>query len=272
MHRLAEAISTYFDRISSYDWWVVAVQLLMIGVVVHLVMRFLRGTRGAGLVKGAALLMAFMFIIIRILPGSGEWERIEFLYANFLVFALVAFLIAFQPEIRRALMSIGHARLFRGKPSELMGMIDELVSSSAHLSRNRTGAILAIERRVGLGGIIEGGTPLDSVVTSELINSIFTMGTPLHDMGIILRGGRLAAAGCQFPMAESESVDPSLGSRHRAALGLASDSDAIVLVVSEETGRISLAYEGQLHIGIEPSALRDLLIDLLKVQKMEVVS
>jgi diadenylate cyclase len=263
MQELTDAITTYFQRISSYNPWVVLVQLLLIGVVIWLIMRFLRGTRGARLVKGAALLLAIIFIVIRLLPKDDEWKRVEFLYGNFLLFAFFAVLVAFQPELRRALISIGQARLFRGKQGEIADMIDELILSSSYFSRNKIGAIIAIERSVGLGALIETGTRIDSRVTADLLNTIFYPGTPLHDMGVIIHDRRIAAAGCQFPMAESEEVDPALGSRHRAALGLANDSDAVVLVVSEETGRVSLAYEGQLIIGIEQENVRKILLDLL---------
>ncbi len=125
------------------------------------------------------------------------------------------------------------------------------------------GAIIAIERSVGLGALSAAGTPIDARLTAGLLNTIFYPGSALHDMGVVVRDGRLVTAGCQFPLAESEDVDPSLGSRHRAALGLSQETDAAVVVVSEETGRISVACEGQLYLGLEPSALRDMLIGLL---------
>ncbi|MCK5558283.1 MAG: hypothetical protein KAJ01_07895, partial [Candidatus Hydrogenedentes bacterium] len=157
MHKITEAITTYLQRVAAYDKVVVAVQLLLIGVVVWLVMRFLRGTRGARLVKGAALLLAIVFIVIRLLPGSGEWGRIEFLYGNFLLFTLVAFVVAFQPELRRVLISIGRARLFRSRHSEIEELVNELIRSASFLSRNKIGAIVAIERSVGLGALMETG-------------------------------------------------------------------------------------------------------------------
>ncbi len=263
MPEISEAIEAYLQRVAAYDRTVVAAQLFLIGLVVWLVMRFLRGTRGARLVKGAALLLAIVFIVIRLLPGSGEWRRIEFLYGNFLLFVLVAFVVAFQPELRRVLISIGRARLFHSRHGETEELVNELVRSASFLSRNKIGAIIAIERSVGLGALMETGTAVDAKLSAELLNTIFYSGTVLHDMGVIVHNQRISAAGCQFPMAESEEVDPSLGSRHRAALGLANDSDAAVMVVSEETGRIALAYEGQLSIGLEQENLREILLELL---------
>jgi diadenylate cyclase len=263
MREIADALRTYLLRLASYDKTVVIIQLLMIGLVVWLIMRFLRGTRGARLVKGAVVLLAVVFVVIRLLPGSGEWKRIEFLYTKFLLFAFVSFVVAFQPELRRALISIGQARFFRGRQSQIEEMVETLSRSMAFLSLNKIGAIVAIERSVGLGGLAETGTMLNADLTPELLNTIFYPGTPLHDMGMIIRNGRIVAAGCQFPIAESEEVDSSLGSRHRAALGLAKDSDAVVLVVSEETGRIALAYAGQLHIGLPQENVREMLLELL---------
>ena len=263
MNEILTGIMTYLRRLATYDPLVTIVQLLLIGVVVYLVMRFLRGTRGARLVKGAGLLLAAIYLTVRLLPKSEEWKRIEFLYGNFLFFAFVAAVVAFQPELRRALTQIGQARLFRSPRREAQDLVENLLESVSFLSRNKMGAIVAVERSVGLGTWIESGTALDAEVSSHLLNTIFFPGSALHDMGVIVRGGRVAAAGCQFPLAESEDADPSLGSRHRAALGLAQDSDAVVLVVSEETGRVSLACEGHLYLGLDGEKLRSMLLQFL---------
>jgi diadenylate cyclase len=269
MERLIEAIGGYARRVSTYDPLIVCAQLLLIGVVVWMIFRFLRGTRGARLLKGAALLLAFIYLGIRVLPKNDDWQRIEFLYGNFLVFATIAVVVAFQPELRRALIQIGQARFFRGLHGDVPALVDALLDAATYLSRNRIGALLAVERTVGLGGFIESGTPINGAVTSNLLRTIFYPGGALHDMGLIIREGRIAAAGCQFPLAESGDVDPSLGSRHRAALGLAQESDALVVVVSEETGRISLAYDGQISVGLEGDNLRAILLQLLAPQRMK---
>jgi diadenylate cyclase len=264
---LIKGLTIYLNRLAGYSPWVVLVQLILIGIVVWWVMKFLRGTRGAGLVKGAAVLVAVFYLAIRLLPKNDEWKRLEFLFGRFLLFALVALAIAFQPELRRALIQIGQARIFRGARGQVQAAADALVESAAYLSRNKIGALIAVERSVGLAALIQTGTVLEAKLHPALLNSIFYPGTALHDMGVVVRGNRIIAAGCQFPLAESEDVDRSLGSRHRAALGLAKDSDAVVMVVSEETGRVSLAYEGQLHIGLEPENLREMLLGLLTPRK-----
>jgi diadenylate cyclase len=263
MNDILTGIMTYLRRVEGYDLRVTVVQLLLIGVVVYLVVRSLRGTRGARLVKGAGLLLSGIYVTVRLLPKSEEWKRIEFLYGNFLFFAFVAAVVAFQPELRRALTQIGQAKLFRSPRRRVEDLIEALLESVSYLARNKMGALIAVERSVGLGTWIESGTPLDAEVTSHILNTIFYPGSALHDMGVIIRNGRLSAAGCQFPLAESEDVDPTLGSRHRAALGLAQDSDAAVIVVSEETGRVSLACEGHLNLGLDQEKLRAILLQLL---------
>jgi diadenylate cyclase len=263
MRAILEAIRLYLQRVRTYDPVVVAVELLLIGIVVWWVMRFLRGTRGARLIKGAALLLACVYVVILMLPERMGWQRIQFLYGNFLLFAFGAVVVAFQPELRQAFIQIGQARFFRGGRGQIEDMVEALTESAAYLSRHRIGAIVAIERSVGLGTFIQAGTVLDAHLSTGLLNTIFYPGSALHDMGVVIRDGRIAAAGCQFPLAESDEVDPSLGSRHRAALGLAKEGDAVVIVVSEETGRISLAYEGQLYLGLGIDNLREVLLTLL---------
>lgn len=268
MNELIRGIQTYWYRVASYNPFVVAVELLLIGLVVWSAMRFLRGTRGARLVKGVGLLLAAVYLVLLTLPEQLEWDRITFLYGNFLFFTFVAIVVAFQPELRRAFIHLGQARLFRGAHGQVEEMTDALLDSAEYLSRNKIGALVAIERSVGLGALMASGTTVDGRLTARLLNSIFYPGSALHDLGVIVSDGRVAAAGCQFPLAESEEVDPSLGSRHRAALGVTKDSDAVVLVVSEETGRVSVACEEQLYIGLEPENLRETLMSLLAPKRL----
>jgi diadenylate cyclase len=263
MSELAKAIGRYLSRVASYDPLVVVVELLLIGAVVWIITRFLRGTRGVSLVKGAAVLLTVVYLGIQLLPREHGWVRINFLYGKFLLFAFVVVVVAFQPELRRGLSQLGRTRMFGGQRRYVGEEIDQIVESVSYLSRNKIGAILAVERRVGLGGWLESGTPIDAEISSTLLNALFFPNSPLHDMGVIVQSGRIAAAGCQFPLAESEDMDVSFGSRHRAALGLAQETDAVVVVVSEETGRVSVACEGQMHVGLEIDALRELLLATL---------
>jgi len=265
LSELLRAISNYLSRVSTYDPVEVIVEMALIALVVGWAVGFVRGTRGASLVKGAAVVIGLVYLCIRLLPKDPDrdWERIQWLYGRFILFALAALLVAFQPELRRALSQLGRGRLFGAPSPYAEEQIEELVEAARILSRDKTGAIMAIERKVGLGGLMESGALLDAELSVPLLTTIFMEGTALHDMGVIVQSGRIAAAGCQFPLAESEEVDASLGTRHRAALGLSKETDAIVLVVSEETGRITIANQGQLNVGLDVDALRELLRNAL---------
>jgi diadenylate cyclase len=175
-------------------------------------------------------------------------------------FAGIALIIVFQPEIRRAAVRLGEARLFMGSRRRRSKTIEELTKAASYLSRNKIGALIAIERRVGLKGVIEGGTRLDSEVSHELLETIFWPGSALHDMGVIIRDNRIVQAGVQFPLAEGEQFGSELGSRHRAAIGLSQEADALIVVISEETGIISLAQRGTLTRNLTPDELRHKLI------------
>jgi diadenylate cyclase len=258
-----DGLVRYFNRVSTYKFPIVLIQFLLIGLVVWWAMRFLRGTRGARLVKGAALLLVAVYVVIQLLPKGDEWDRLEVLYSRFLFFAFLGLVVVFQPELRRALMQLGQARLFRTQAGRLEAMIHQICRSAAYLSRNKIGALIAVERTVGLSAWAESGVRMNADITAELLNTIFYPGSALHDMGVVVQNGRISAAGVQFPLAESDSADRSLGSRHRAALGLSEECDAVILVVSEETGRVSLAYDGQLSVGVPLEGLRELLEALL---------
>jgi diadenylate cyclase len=160
-------------------------------------------------------------------------------------------------------MRLGETRLFRGFSTQLNDDIDALVEAATFLSRRKIGAVIAIERDVGLGGIAENGTRLNAELTAELLNTIFWPNSPLHDLGVVVSNGRVAYAGVQFPLAESGELEKELGSRHRAAVGMSQETDSVVLVVSEETGDISIAERGQLLRKLTPETLRGLLSELL---------
>lgn len=255
--------SHFLRAVASYAWWVVAIELLLIGLVVYWVLRFLRGTRGARMLKGIAFVLISLYLIVRIVGPVFELDRIEFLYRQFLIFAALACVVVFQPELRRALMRLGETRLFRGWSSQIDEEIEALVEAATFLSRRKIGALIAIEREVGLGGIAESGTRINADLTASLIESLFWPNSPLHDLGVIVSQGRIAYAGVQFPLAESGDLERELGSRHRAAVGLSQESDAVVLVVSEETGDVSIAERGQLIRKLTPEGLRGLLAELM---------
>ena len=257
---LIDRLEQLIKRIQTYPWWVVLVEFTAVWALVYIIMRFLHGTRGARVIKGVALILIISTLTIRVLGSGTSFERLNFLYSNFLGYATLAMLIVFQPELRRGLVRLGETRFFRGGNLRRARVIEELLASTAYLSKNKVGALIAIERNVGLGGIVEDGTRLNAEVSKELISTIFWPGSALHDMGVVIQGNRIAAAGVQFPLAEGEQFSSELGSRHRAAIGLSQDTDALILVVSEETGTISLAERSQLVRNLSISGLRTLLV------------
>lgn len=252
-----------FNRYFHDPWWRILIELFLIGIVVYWVVRFLRGTRGARLLKGIALLLIFLYLIVQIVAKQLHLDRIVFLYSGFLQYATFAAVIVFQPELRRAIMRLGETRLFRGFSSEVSEEINELVQSAAFLSRRKIGALIAVERETGLGGIAESGTLVNADLSAPLLNTIFYPNSPLHDLGVVISGGRIAYAGVQFPLAEEGTLERELGSRHRAAVGLSNETDAVVIVVSEQTGDVSIAERGVLLRKLTPEALRGMLNELL---------
>lgn len=260
---LWDNFEAFYRSLRTYSLWQVGIELLLIGVVVFWVVRFLQGTRGARLLRGIVLLLISFYVIFELLSSILDLNRIKFLYDRFLLFIAAAVIVVFQPELRRALMRLGETKLFRTISSALSEQIDALVESAMFCSRRKIGALIAIERDVGLGGIADSGTRLNAELTAELLNTIFWPNSPLHDLGVIVSQGRVSWAGVQFPLAESGELEKELGSRHRAAVGMSQESDAIVLVVSEETGDISIAERGTLYRKLSPEALRDTLEELL---------
>ena len=267
LHTLAITLLPDFETIvrplRAYVWWQVIVELALISVVLYWVVSFLRGTRGARLLKGAGVLMITLYVLVRLVADKWELQRIVFLYGAFLQFAFIAIIVVFQPELRRALMRLGETKLFRSRTAQVNELVEALVESAAFLSKRRIGALIALEREIGLGGIADSGTRLNADVSAEMLNTIFWPNSPLHDLGVIISQGRLAYAGVQFPLAESGDLARELGSRHRAAVGMSLESDAIVLVVSEETGDISIADDGQLMRRLTLDQLRTLLVEML---------
>ena len=252
-----ETLTEYFHRVATYDWWVVTIELLFIGLVVYWAVDFLEGTRGERLFRGVIFILIAGFLILKLVVGQFPFERLQYLYNGFLVAVLIIAVAAFQPEIRRALMQIGRARLIAGSSLQLTRTAEEIIAAVTELSASKTGAIIVIEKRVALGEFTETGVQIDAKVTASLLKTIFHQGTPLHDMAVIIRGDRIVAARVQLPLAEAGSIDGfTLGSRHRAAIGITSGSDATCLVVSEETAGISIAQNGKLIRNVTESQLR----------------
>lgn len=243
-----ETLPRLWERFSSgaYDPRAVVVELLLIGLSVSWCAGVLHGTRGTRLLRGLLVLLVGVTLVVRVLSSQMGWTRLELLYRYFVIGLAFIALVAFQPELRRALIRAGTVGFLRRRTSHT-DVVAALVESAAWLSRHRHGALVAIQRDVPLGNWTEHGTQMNAFVSSNLLNSIFYPNSPLHDLGVVIRADRVVAANCQFPLAESGEVDPTLGGRHRAAVGLSQESDAVILVISEETGGISLAEQGSLR-------------------------
>ncbi len=244
---MGDMLRSLYYRLSSeaYDLPAVAVELILIGLCVNWCAGLLQGTRGTRPLRGVLVILVGTTLVVRVLTAQFEWVRLDLLYSYVLYGLAFIALVVFQPELRRAVIRAGDVRLRRGGAPQSQ-VIAAIVKSAGYLSRNRYGALIAIQRGVDLSGWAENGTMLNAAVSANLLNTIFFPNSPLHDLGVIIRGDRILAANCQFPSADSDEVDIALGSRHLAAVGMSYETDALVLVVSEETGVISLADNGKL--------------------------
>jgi len=252
---------------SGYGLHTLVLEWFLIGCVVYACVRFLRGTRGSRVFTGVAFVLVAGTLMVNLVAERLGLERIKVLYTPFVTGMFLVTLVVFQPELRRGLMRLGETRWFAGLGRDVDRLIDEICRSVAYMSKNKIGALIAIERDVPLGATAAGGTRLDAEVSAELLMTIFWPGSALHDLGVIIQAGRVAAAGCQFPLVESEELEQTFGSRHRAAVGLSQESDAVVVVVSEETGIISIAERGRLLRPLTVDSLRSTLQEMLTNRK-----
>ena len=253
-----DAFFNYIQRLlsSPNELLSVVIELPIIGFIIYWVVNFLEGTRGERLFRGVILMVGVAILLLIFVVEQLGLERIKYLSTGIATIAIFIIGIAFQPEIRRALMRIGQAS-FLSSSQQLSRSVEEIINAVTILATTRTGAIMVIQQQVGLAEFIETGIKIDSKVTAELIKTIFYPGTSLHDMAIVIQGDRIVAARVQLPLAEAGAVDGiELGSRHRAAIGVTVSSDAIVIVVSEETGIISLAMNAQLIRNVDETQLR----------------
>ena len=239
-------------RRTPLDWWDL-VDILVVSVLVYEVLKLIRGTRAVQMALGAGVLVALFY-------GS-QWahlDTVNWVVRNLVGYIVFAVIVLFQSDIRRALAHLGRAPFFRyfAKPESAEESIEEMVVAASMLSSQHVGAIIAVERQIGLRNYIEGGIPLDAVMTYDLLVSIFQLDSPLHDGAVIVQNDRIAAAACFLPLTVNPKLSKELGSRHRAAIGLTEENDSLAIVVSEETGRISLVADGQIERGLDPDALR----------------
>jgi diadenylate cyclase len=242
---LKERLAQLYESLGPRD----LVEIAILAVAIYGVLRFLGRTRGAGMVRGLGLLVVGFFLAAQVVIASFDLTVIGRVLDYLLTTVLVGLLVIFQPELRRGLMVLGRYRAFRFFVQEARHPIaDKLADAAEALSRECTGALIAIQRDVALTLFVESGETLDCTISPGLIRSVFNKHCPLHDGAMILTNGRIAAAACQLPLGQPpEGAGAHMGMRHRAALCLSEETDAVVLVVSEETGRVSLAVGGRLE-------------------------
>lgn len=251
-------LTTLLQR-PSVSWWDL-VDILVVSLVLYEVLKLIRGTRAVQMAIGGGL-----FVVLFYGSRFSRLETVNWLVRNAAAYVPFALIVLFQSDIRRALAHLGRASFFRylAKSAAAADAIEELVVAAKMLSAQRTGAIIAVEREIGLRNYIENGIPLDAVLSYDLLVSIFQTSSPLHDGAVILQDERVAAAACFLPLTVNPQLSKELGSRHRAAIGLTEENDSVAVVVSEETGRISLVSEGQIERGLTPDQLRSRLRSLV---------
>lgn len=259
---------TSFLRRTPIGWWDL-VDILVVSILIYEVLKLIRGTRAVQMALGGSLIVVLFY-------GS-RWfhlETVNWLVRNLVGYIVFAVIVLFQSDIRRALAHLGRAPFFRyfAKAESAAESIEELVVASGMLSSQRIGAIIALERQVGLRTYIEGGIRLDAVLTYDLLISIFQPSSPLHDGAAIVQDDRVAAAACFLPLTVNPKLSKDLGSRHRAAIGLTEENDSVAIVVSEETGKISIVADGQIERGLDTDSLRARLRSLVLQRKPALVS
>jgi diadenylate cyclase len=232
--------------------WDVA-DILLVSLLIYQALRLIRGTRAMQMAIGSLLVLLLLYASQHLPLQTVNW-----LIRNILMYAVVAAIVLFQADIRRALSHLGSAPFFRyfARKEQLTETIEEIVTAAGLLADKSVGALIVFEREIGLRNYVESGIPVDAVVSYDLLVTVFQQQTPLHDGAVIISENRVAAAACFLPLSVNPKLDRDFGTRHRAAIGLTEESDAIAVIVSEERGEISLALKGHVERALTPEALR----------------
>jgi diadenylate cyclase len=241
-----------------HEGWRPVLEIAILSVGIYFSFKFIRGTRGAPVVYGFVVLVLILTAFAYFL----KLEVLSWLIRSFVAFGAVAILILFQPELRRILAELGTRPLF-ATSHEQRENIEVIIQTVERLSEVRIGALIAIEQSINLQEATESGLPVNCEATPEMLEAIFFPNNAIHDGGVIIKEDRIAFAACIFPLTQRQDLNPSLGTRHRAAIGLSEETDAVVVIVSEETGAVSYAYKGQLVRGVSAEQLRAFLTSVL---------
>lgn len=243
------------------------IEVGVFAVVIYTVLRFLRDTRGSGVVRGLALLLLVGVTSFVILIRALRLDQLALLFDTVAQSVVIGLIVVFHPEIRRAIVHLGDAPIFGRFFRPDTKVLPRLLRAIARMSKERIGALIAIEREASLSDVVDNGITIDAELNSLLLESIFFPKNVLHDGGVVVRDDRIVAASCLFPLSQNPDVDKRLGTRHRAALGLSEETDALVLVVSEETGKISTAVGGKLDFDLSLEQLERQLEELLGLRQ-----
>lgn len=239
------------------------IEILIIAGLLYFIFRLFKGTRGASILSGLIILFGILFAVTRL----SHLDVLNWILSKLMLYITLAIVVIFQPEIRRILARLGRQPWRNNGMASQKNLVEPIVQAVIILSGRKIGALIAIEREIGTRAIQDTGTRMHSAVSSELLATIFFPHTPLHDGGVIISGDRICAAGCLFPLSQREELSKTLGTRHRAAIGITEETDAIVVVVSEETGSISIAYNGKLRRGVDEERLRRVLSSMLRRER-----
>jgi diadenylate cyclase len=242
--------------------WRPAAEIAILAVVIYLVFRFLRGTRGAAVLRGAFFAILAALAALFLVAEALELARVVWVVERLAALTAIGVLVVFQPEIRRGLMRLGGSPFVNLFVRRRPRLVDEVVEAAAAMSKKKAGALVALERDASLWDYIKGGVRLEARVSSELLTSLFVPGSPMADGAAIIRDGKVAAAGCLLPPTDTPEVAKALGMRHRAAIGLTEETDAVAVVVSADEGAISAAVRGELMQGLSIEDLRGILTKL----------
>ncbi|MFB6469567.1 diadenylate cyclase CdaA [Cytobacillus sp. Hz8] len=248
------------------------IDILLVWYVIYKLINLIKGTRAVQLLKGI-----FVILLVTFVSDKLHLQTLNYIMEQVLLWGVLAIIIIFQPELRRALEQLGRGKFFsRSSNQEDEGqekLVESIVKATDYMAKRRIGALISVEKETGMGDYIETGIPLGAKVSSELLINIFIPNTPLHDGAVIIQRNAIAAAACYLPLSESPFISKELGTRHRAALGISEVTDSITVIVSEETGAISLTKNGELHRGLTLDAFRALLSsELIIEEKMKQAS
>lgn len=242
------------------------IDILLVWYVIYKLIMIVKGTKAVQLLKGI-----FVIILVKVASDMFHLQTLGWMMEQVLLWGFLAIIIIFQPELRRALEQLGRGRFFSRTANQEEENQEKLVESIAkavdYMAKRRIGALISVERETGLNDYIETGIGLDSKISSELLINIFIPNTPLHDGAVIIQKNCVAAAACYLPLSESPFISKELGTRHRAALGISEVTDSITIIVSEETGNVSLTKNGELHRDLKAEAFKDMLSNELLVQQ-----